>query len=95
MNENLKKFLVSPFLEKVCDLVLCIQYVGQGFRVVVIKVYRLFCGVAYLHVLLYVVLHRSPRHVYLYAWAENEDTTEAVAIDVEYHVLEEHRLTRS
>ena len=58
-----------------------------------VKVYRLLCGVAYLHVLLYVLLHWSPRHVNLDGWAEDEDATEAISVDVEYHVLEKNCLT--
>ena len=45
--------------------------------------------------LLDVVLHRSPRRIYRDTGAENEDPQEAIAIDVEDHVLQQHRLARA
>ena len=71
-NQNLKQFFVAPLLQEVGDLVLRLQDVRQSFGVVAVKIVWFLRGVPYLHVLLDVLLHRSPSHIYLDRWTENK-----------------------
>ena len=94
-NQNLKQFFVAPLLQEVGDLVLRLQNIRQSFGVVVVKIDWFLRGVLYLHVLIDVVLHRSPGHIYLDRWAENENSAEAISVDVQDHVLKKDRLART
>ena len=49
--------------------------------------------VVLLQFVLEVVLNWLPRHIHVYARAEDVNATEAVLIDIKDHVLEEHGLT--
>ena len=74
------------------DLVLGLDDVLQGFGVVVVEVDGLLLGILHLHLLLDIQLHGVPGGIHVDARAEDVDPGEAVAVDVQDHVLEQDRL---
>ena len=67
----------------------------QRFVVVVVAVARLLLGVLHLHLLLDIQLHGVPGSIHVNTRAEDVDPGEAVAVDVQDHVLEQDRLSRA
>ena len=74
------------------DSVLGLDDVLQGFGVVLVEVDWLLLGAMHLHLLLGIQLHGTPGGIHVDAGAEDVGLGEAVAVDVQEHVLQQDGL---
>ena len=90
-DQDAEELPVVLLLLELYDFVLGLDDVLQRFGVVVVEVDELLLGVLHLHLLLDIQLHGVPSGIHLDAGAEDLDPGEAVAVDVQDHVLKQDR----
>ena len=91
-DQDAEEFLMILLLLELYDFVLGLNDTLQGFGVVVVEVDGLLLGIPHLHLLLNIQLHGVPSGIHVNTRAEDVDPGEAVAVDVQDHILEQDRL---
>ena len=91
-DQDVEELPVVLLLLELYDFVLGLDDVLQRFGVVVVEVDGRLLGVPHLHLLLDIQLHGVPGGVHVNTRAEDVDPGEAVAVDVQDHVLEQDSL---
>ena len=82
-DQYLKHILVSSVLHEVCDIMLSVQDLVKGFRVIVVEVDRILVCMLDLHLFLDILFHWQPRTIYNERRPEYIDSRKSISLNVQ------------